>query len=100
MRKLELLALIRGKRPYANHMQSAHKYSNLLKRKFEQTSPNRFRVTDITYIHTVQGMVCVCAAVDLCGRVVLSYKVGKDMTATLVTDTVHAAQKQKRSLMD
>lgn len=96
MRELDLLAQIRRKRPYINYKQSAYKYSNLLQRKFEQTLPNRFWVTDITYIHTAHGMVYVCAVVDLCGKVVLSYKVGTDMTASLVTDTVRAALKTEK----
>ena len=41
----------------------------------------------------------MCAVVDLCGKMVLSYRIGTDMTASLVTDTVRAA-KQKEKVTD
>ena len=41
----------------------------------------------------------MCAVVDLCGKMVLSYRIGTDMTATLVTDTIKAA-KQKEKVTD
>jgi capsular polysaccharide biosynthesis protein len=50
--------------------------------------PNRFWVTDITHIPTAKGMLYLCAVVDLCGKMVLAYRVGNDMTASLVTDTI------------
>ena len=33
-------------------------------------------------------MVYFCAVIDLCGKMVISWRVGNDMTASLVTDTV------------
>lgn len=96
MRKLDLLAQIRRRKPYTHYQQSVHKYPNLLQRAFEQTMPNRFWVTDITYISTAKGMVYMCAVVDLCGKMVLSYRIGNDMTSSLVTDTIRdAMQKEK-----
>lgn len=68
MRKFDLLSQVRRTRPYSHYHQTVHKYLNLLKRAFKQELPNRFWVTDITYIHTVKGMVYVCAVVDLCGK--------------------------------
>ena len=91
MRKLDLLAQIRRRKPYTHYQQSIHKYPNLLQRAFEQTIPNRFWVTDITYISTAKGMVYMCAVVDLCGKMVLSYRIGNDMTSSLVTDTIRDA---------
>lgn len=41
----------------------------------------------------------MCAVVDLCGKMVLSYRIGTDMTASLVTDTVIEA-KQKEKVTD
>ena len=41
----------------------------------------------------------MCAVVDLCGKMVLSYRIGTDLTATLVTDTIRAA-KQKEKVTD
>ena len=99
MRKYNLSAQIRRPRPYMRYQKALYKYPNILSRQFEQSKPNRFWVTDITYIPTSKGMVYMCAVVDLCGKMVLSYRIGTDMTATLVTDTIRAA-KQKEKVTD
>ena len=39
----------------------------------------------------------MCAVVDLCGKMVLSYRIGTDMTATLVTDTIRAAKQKEKA---
>lgn len=99
MRKFDLLAQIRRRRPYAHYKQALHKYPNLLQRAFDQAKPNQFWVTDITYIHTAKGMLYLCAVVDLCGKMVLAYRIGNDMTASLVTDTIRdAIQKEKAAV--
>lgn len=96
MRMLDLLAQIRRRRPYAHYKQAVHKYPNLLNRNFEQGTPNKFWVTDITYIPVGGQMLYMCAVLDLCGKQVLAYRIGTDMTASLVTDTVRdALQKEK-----
>ena len=96
MRKYSLLSQIRRTRAYTHYQQAVHKYPNLLNRQFEQLLPNRFWVTDITYIPTPQGMRYMCAVVDLCGKVVLAWRLGSDMTASLVTDTIRDALKQEK----
>lgn len=96
MRKLDLLAQIRRRRPYMHFKQAAHRYNNLLNRQFEQEHKNRFWVTDITYIPVSSGMIYLCAVLDLCGKAVVSWKIGNDMTASLVTDTVRIALKQEK----
>ena len=45
-------------------------------------------------------MVYMCAVVDLCGKMVLAYHIGSDMTATLVTDTIREAKQKEMVLMD
>lgn len=95
MRKLDLLSQIRRRRPYIHYQQAIHKYPNLLLRAFEQSLPNRFWVTDITYIPTAKGMVYLCAVVDLCGKMVLAYRIGNDMTSSLVTDTIREARQKE-----
>jgi len=99
MRKYNLLSVVRRRRPYMHYQRAIHKYPNLLNRQFEQLQPNRFWVTDITYIPTAHGMVYMCAVVDLCGKMVLSYRISSDMTATLVTDAIRDA-KQKEMVTD
>lgn len=36
-------------------------------------------------------MLYMCAVLDLCGKVVLAWKIGADMTSSLVTDTIREA---------
>ncbi len=99
MRKCDLLSQVRRRRPYMRYQRALHKYPNLLNRQFEQASPNQFWVTDITYIPTAHGMVYMCAVVDLCGKMVLAYRIGNDMTSSLVTDTIREAR-QKEMVTD
>ena len=99
MRRYDLLSKIRRVRPYMQYQKALHKYPNLLDRQFEQVLPNLFWVTDITYIHTAKGMVYMCAVMDLCGKMVLAYRIGTDMTTSLVTDTIRDA-KQKEMVTD
>ncbi len=91
MRKTNLLAQIRRRRTYTQLKRNVYKYPNLLHRSFEQCKPNRFWATDITYIPTPQGMLYMCAVIDLCGRMVLAYRIGSDMSASLVTQTIRDA---------
>ena len=96
MRKLNLLAQIRRRKKYTQYQQALHKYPNLLQRAFDQQSPNKFWVTDITYIPTPSGMLYMCAVIDLCGKMVMAYRIGDDMTSSLVTDTIRdAIEKEK-----
>ena len=96
MRKLSLLSIIRRRRPYTRYIQAVHKYPNLLKRCFDQIQPNRFWVTDITYIPIPGSMLYMCAVLDLCGKVVLAWKIGSDMSSSLVTDTIREALQREK----
>ena len=41
-------------------------------------------------------MLYLCAVIDLCGRYVLGYRIGHDMTASLVTDTLRDVLQQEK----
>jgi len=96
MRKLNLLSVVRRRRPYTRYQKAVHKYPNLLNRDFDQLEPNKFWVTDITYIPIPRSMLYMCAVLDLCGKVVLAWKIGSDMSSSLVTDTIREALKQEK----
>ena len=96
MRKLNLLSVVRRRRPYTRYQQAVHKYPNLLNRSFEQANPNQFWVTDITYIPMSGGMLYMCAVLDLCGKVVLAWKISTAMSSSLVTDTIREALKREK----
>ena len=96
MRKLDMLSQIRRRAPYTRYKQGTFKYNNLLNRQFLQKQPNKFWVTDITYIPIPGRMRYMCAVLDLCGRTVLAWRFGDDMTSSLVTDTVRDALIQEK----
>ena len=96
MRKLSLLSVVRRRRTYTRYQRAVHKYPNLLNRCFDQLKPNRFWVTDITYIPIPGSMLYMCAVLDLCGKVVLAWKIGSDMSSSLVTDTIRDALQQEK----
>ena len=97
LRKLGRLSQIRRRTPYTRYKQGTFKYNNLLNRQFLQKQPNKFWVTDITYIPIPGRMLYMCAVLDLCGRTVLAWRIGDDMASSLVTDTVRDALIQEKA---
>lgn len=93
MRKLNLLSVIRRRRPYTRYQQAVYKYRNLLNRCFDQAKPNQFWVTDITCILIPDSMLYRCIVLDLCGKVVLAWKIGSDMSSSLFTDTIFRSKR-------
>ena len=57
MKKYNALAEIRRRRKWVQMGQQVHKYENLLNRDFHADRPNAKWVTDISYIHTGQGVL-------------------------------------------
>ena len=65
MKKYGLLSEIRRRRKWQQMGQQVHKYKNLLNREFHAESPNSKWVTDISYIHTKQGVLYLSMIRDL-----------------------------------
>ncbi len=57
MKKYSILAEIRRPRKWVQMGQQMHKYENLLNRDFHTDAPNQKWVTDISYIHTDEGVI-------------------------------------------
>ncbi len=55
MCRYDLLTRVRRVRLYTHFGNAVHKYPNFLKRVFDQSVPNKFWVTDITYVPTAKG---------------------------------------------
>jgi len=47
--------------------------NNVLNRDFKAEKPNEKWVTDITYVPTLEGFLCVVAIIDLFSRKVIGY---------------------------
>ena len=97
MKKYELLSEIRRRRKWQQMGQQLHKYENLLNREFQADRPNHKWVTDISYIHTRQGILYLSIIRDLFDNSIVAYKTGTTQTVNLVLDTIRLAmQKEKK----
>ena len=96
MQKYNLLAEIRRRRKWKQMGQQVYKYENLLNWDFHAEAPNRKWVTDISYIHTRQGVLYLSMIRDLCDNSIVAYKTGTEQSVNLVLDTVRLAMKQEK----
>ena len=95
MKKYGLLSEIRRRRKWMNLGQQVHKYENLLKRQFHADRPNRKWVTDISYIHTKEGVLYLSMIRDLYDNSIVAYKTSTQQTVNLVLDTIRLAMKKE-----
>jgi transposase InsO family protein len=84
MNKYELLSEIRRRRKYINYGQQLHNYNNILNREFEIGMLNCKWVTDISYIHTKQGVLYLSVIKDLYDGFIVAYKIGTEQTINLI----------------
>lgn len=97
MNKYDLLSEIRRRRKYRQMGEQLHKYENLLNRQFQADRPNAKWVTDISYIHTSQGVLYLSMIRDLYDNSIVAYKTGTKQTVNLVLNTIKTAV-QKESV--
>ena len=95
MQKYGLLSVIRRKR-YRNYGEHLHRYPNLLNRDFSAERPNQKWVTDISYIHTKQGVLYLSVIRDLYDNSIVAYKTGTEQNINLVLSTIRAAKKKEK----
>ena len=96
MNKYGLLSEIRRRRKYKQMGKSLHKYENILNRKFNADKANQKWVTDISYIHTKQGVLYLSIIRDLYDKSVVSYEMGTEQTVNLVSKTIKRAKEQEK----
>lgn len=96
MKKYELLSEIRRCRKWKQMGQQLHKYENLLNREFQADRPNHKWVTDISYIHTGQGVLYLSMIRDLFDNSIVAYKTATTQTVNLVLDTIRLAMQKER----
>ena len=95
MQKYNLLSTVRRKK-YRNYGAVLHKYPNLLNRDFHADRPNQKWVTDISYIHTKQGVLYLSVIRDLYDNSIVSYKTGTEQNINLVLSTIKAAKRKEK----
>ena len=96
MKKYGLLSEIRRHRKWVNLGQQVYKYKNLLKRQFHADRPNTKWVTDISYIHTKEGVLYLSIIRDLYDNSIVAYKTASRQTVNLVLDTIRLAMKKEK----
>ena len=96
MEKYGLLSEIRRHRKWVNMGQQVHKYENLLNRRFHADRPNSKWVTDISYIHTKQGVLYLSMIRDLYDNSIVAHKTGTQQTVNLVLDTIRLAMRREK----
>ena len=95
MQKYNLLSVVRRKR-YRNYGEYLHRYPNLINRDFSAERPNQKWVTDISYIHTKQGVLYLSIIRDLYDNSIVAYKTGTEQNINLVLSTIKAAMKKEK----
>ena len=93
MHKYDLLSEIRRRKKWRRMGEDKHKYDNWLNREFNAEHPNQKWVTDISYIHTGEGVLYLSMIRDLYDRSIVAYKTSDSQTVSLVLDTIHLAMK-------
>lgn len=95
MQKYGLLSVIRRKK-YRNYGEYLHKYPNSLNRDFNADRPNQKWVTDISYVHTKQGVLYLSIIRDLYDNSIVAYKTGMKQNVNLVLSTIKEAKKKEK----
>ena len=97
MRKLGIQSVSRRRRPYIHYSDAIHRYENVLNRQFQAQRPNQKWATDITYIHTKQGVLYLSAIKDLYDGFIVGYRMGREQNINLVTMTIQNALKKEKA---
>ena len=96
MNKYNLLAEIRRKQKYRYSNASLHRYDNLLNRDFRADRPNQKWVTDISYIHSKEGVIYLSMIRDLFDNSIVAYKTSTAQSTHLVLRTINSAVKKEK----
>ncbi|SFL77571.1 IS3 family transposase [Pelosinus propionicus] len=96
MNQYGLLAEIRRSKKYKRMGEHLHKYSNLLNRDFHAEAINQKWVTDISYIHTGQGIIYLSIIRDLFDGSIVAHKMSTTQTVNLVLNTIKEAKQKER----
>ena len=91
-----LLSEIRRRRQWKQLGQQLYRYENLLNRDFHTERPNSKWVTDISYVHTEQGILYLSMIRDLYDNSIVAYKTATHQTVNLVMDTIRLALKKEK----
>ncbi|MEE1076762.1 MAG: IS3 family transposase [Acutalibacteraceae bacterium] len=95
MNKYNLLSVVKRKK-YRNYGNYIHRYPNLLNREFNADRPNQKWVTDISYIHTQQGVLYLSVIRDLYDNSIVAHKTSITQNIHPVLNTIKDAKKKEK----
>ena len=79
---------------FIKRMDKLHVYANHLSRDFHADKPNQKWVTDISCIHTAQGVLYLSIIRDLFDNSIVAHRTGTEQTVNLVLDTIKDAKRK------
>ena len=88
MKEAGLQSVVRKKKKVKKEQGAVYKYDNLMARKFYSSRKNDKMVTEITYISTCRGKVCLSMVKDLFDNSIRGYCVSRNNDLKLVADTL------------
>jgi putative transposase len=92
MRNLGLRGVVRGKKVRTTWADAVNQRpTDLVKRQFHATAPNRLWVADLTYVKTHSGWVYVAFVIDVFSRVVVGWQASRSLHAELALDALEMA---------
>lgn len=94
MKKYQLLSVIRRKRKYIPKGTPHYQYPNRFNQDFKASRKNQKWVTDISYIHTSEGVLYLSMIRDLFDQSIISYELSPSPSAELVLRTLKKAKKK------
>lgn len=68
------------------------KLKNILDRDFKPTAPNTVWVTDITYVHTLEGFIYLTSVMDLFSRKIIGWHVSDSLATEHVIKAIRKAK--------
>jgi len=98
MQKMNIHSVARKRKTYKKmtDLDSYHRYENILDRDFAAAKPNQKWVTDTSYVRTQGGWAYLSTIKDLFDGFIVAHLLGKNLSVSLVTDTIKlAVQKEK-----
>lgn len=94
MREMGLLSIRQDSKKVYNRERLSLK--NHLNQQFEVTKPDTVWVSDVTYFLCKDNKYYICAIIDLYGRKVIGYRVGKKNSTQLVKSTFKQAYESRK----
>lgn len=99
MKKFKLVCIIRRTNPYKKMMKATKEHRtcpNILDRKFDETTPQRVFLTDITYLHYGNSQKAYLSAIkDVATKEIVAFNVSTSLEMSIVYKTI---EKLKYSL--